>query len=134
MGQAEPCSARQLLYQLHSTVNRVKQRTDVCFAAPERLERGNADQRVATQVEDHRVPAGGGDVGAEPAQTFPAEVRPSVRRRIVDGAYHLLFGDQTLHRAARDQAVIEAFVQSDIGVLQVDEVQSRRRPAQVLPM
>ena len=46
---------------------------------------------------------------------------------------HLLLGDQPLHRSARDQPVVEALVQSHIGVLQVDQVQPRRRPAQVLP-
>ena len=36
---------------------------------------------------------GCGDVGAEPAQAFAAEVSPGVGRRVVDSVEHLLLGE-----------------------------------------
>ena len=46
----------------------------------------------------------------------------------------LLFVGETLHRSARHQPVVQPLVETDIGVLQVDQVQARRRPGQVLPV
>ena len=123
----------ELFYQFGGAVHGVQQRPDVRLAAAQRLQRWNPDQRIAAQVEDHRVPAGRGDVGAEPAQALAAEVGAGVGRRVVHGVDHLLLGDQPLHRTARHQPVVEALVQPHIGVLQVDQVQPRRRPAEVLP-
>ena len=39
------------------------------------------------------------------------------------------FQHAALHRPARDEAVVEPLVETDVGVLQVHQVQPRRRPA-----
>ena len=85
------------------------------------------------EIEDHRVPAGRRDIRTEPPQAFATEIRAGVGRRVVHGVDHLLFGDQPLHRSTGDQPVVQALVQPDIRVLQVHQMQPRRRPVQVLP-
>src|SRR6185437_16677368 len=105
---------RELFYQFDGAVNGVQQGSDVRLAAAQGLKCWNPNERIAAQVEDHRVPAGGGDVGAEPAQTLATEVGAGVRRRVVDGVDHLLLGDQSLHRTPRHQPVVEALVQPHV--------------------
>ncbi len=100
--------------------------------APQRLECRDPYERFAAEIEDHRIPAGRGDVGTEAAQAFAAEERAGIGRRVVYRVEHLLFGDQALHGPTRDQAVVQALLESHVGVLQVDHVQPRRRPRQPL--
>lgn len=103
-------------------------------AATQRFECRDPHERFAAQIEDHRIPARRRDLGTEPAQAFATEVGAGVLRGGGDGAGHVGLVGEPLHRAARDQPVVETLVQAHIRILQVDQVQPRRRPGQALTL
>src|SRR3954462_10172212 len=73
--------AGQAIDQLGRGVADVEQLADVRLGAAQRLHRRYAPQRVATDVEDDRVPRRGGDLAGELLQAAAAEVRAGVLRR-----------------------------------------------------
>ena len=102
----------------------LEQLADVLGGAAQRLHRRDALQRVvARQVEDHRVPRGGGDVLGELGQTHAAEVGAGVVRRVRDGSGDLVLGDESLHAPRAYELVVEPLVQPDVVILHVDQVQ-----------
>ena len=106
-----------------------------CAWVPRRGSRvGHPLQRLAADVEDHRVPGGGGDLGGVLRHAAAAEVGAGVVRRLGDGPLDLVLGEQALHAAARDEPVVEALVVPHVGVLQVDQVQLGGVPAQALAL
>src|SRR3954453_8260788 len=105
-------------------VTTVQQFADVRTAAPHRVDRGHPLQRLAAgQVEDHRVPRGGRDLVAVLLQAPAAEVGAGVHGGLVDGARHLLVGEQAVDATHPEQPVVEPLVGTHVGVLQVDRVQ-----------
>ena len=87
----------------------VEQRADVRLRAAQRLEGGDPLQRVATRdVEDDRVPGGGGDLVGVAAHALAAEAGAGVLGRRGDGRLDLGVGGEAHQGAARPAAVARA--------------------------
>src|SRR5918992_2621866 len=88
---------------------------------PGRLEHRDPLEGLAADVEDDRVPAGGGDLGGVAGQAAAAEEGPGVLGRLGHGGGDLLLGDQALDPAGGGQPVVEALVDADVVELEVDQ-------------
>src|SRR5579862_9812233 len=120
--------------QLGRIAAAIQQVADVGLGAAQWLESGHTLQRLtAGDVEDHRVPGGGGYRLWVLAQAAAAEIGPGVLRRVVDGPLHGGVVGQPDHPAPGSQPIVQAALQPDVGVLQVDELQPRVIPGQRVP-
>ena len=87
-------------HELGGGVAAVEQVADVRLGAAQRLERGHALQRLAARdVEDDRVPGGGGDRVRVLLQAPTAEVGPGVLWRVGDRPRDVLLVEQALDPA-----------------------------------
>src|SRR5215217_7462120 len=100
--------------------------------APGRLEHGDPLEGLAADVEDDRVPAGGGDLGGVAGQAPAAEVGPGVLGGLGHRPGDLLLGDQPLDPAGGGQPVVQALVDAHVVVLEVDQGQLGVLPLQAV--
>src|SRR5579859_8294383 len=100
------------------------------FGAAERLESRHALEGLAARdVEDDRIPGRRGDRVRVLLQAAAPEIRPRVLRRAGDRGADVPLVEQALDPPGGDQLVVQAAAGSDVGVLEVDELEARVIPA-----
>src|SRR5688500_10314199 len=93
---AEGSAAGERLDELLGSAGSIQELPDVAARAPQGLQRGDPYQRLTAEVEDHRVPGCGGDLGGIALQAAPAEVRAGVVRRPAHRRHHVLLRHEAL--------------------------------------
>ena len=100
----------------------------------DRFERGHSLQGIVSgDIEDHRVPGRCRNGVTVAPYTFTAEVGPGVVWRILPCPHNLRGRCQPLQASRSFQAQGQPSVGPDIGVLEVDQFQSRGIPLQRVP-
>src|SRR3546814_4142810 len=117
-------SARQCTEELLCRVASVDELADVRLGPSQRVHGGDTLQRfTARAVEDHRVPRRSGDRVGILLQAAPPEVGTGVLGRVVHGVLGVLRVEKGLDLPQPDKAVVELLLRTDVGILQVDQVQ-----------